>query len=119
MRRDVFPRLALPLVGQTESAKPSPKTSEGAICVQWVRCGKPNCRCMHDGPRHGPYYARYWWSDGRRYKRYVRRAEAQEIASACADRRATECAERAQADAAYRAWREVRAMIMEIEHGER
>jgi hypothetical protein len=68
--------------------------------VQWVRCGRLWCRCMNGGPKHGPYYARYWWRDGRRYKRYVRQGDAQQLAAACADRRATERAERAQADAA-------------------
>src|SRR5690348_10150560 len=99
MRRDVFadggarsPR--------TETIKPSPKRGEGAICERWVRCGKARCRCMQGGPKHGPYYARYWWQDGRRYKRYVRQDEAEEVAAACSARRVAQHRERARAEAA-------------------
>ena len=119
MGRDVFSRDALPLGAQTESAKPSPKTGDGAVCVQWVRCGKSNCRCMQGGPGHGPYYARFWWRDGRRYKRYVRQGDAQQFAAACSDRRATEREQRARAEEAHQAWRDVLALIREIERDER
>ena len=115
MRRDVLSRDASALVAQTESAKPSPKTGEGAVCVQWVRCGKPNCSCTQGGPRHGPYYARYWWQDGRRHKRYVRRFEVADIVAACSARRESELRKRAQADETYQAWRDARALIREAE----
>ena len=118
MRRDVLASDA-DTQGQSETANPSPKHGGGAVCANWVRCGRPWCRCMQGGPKHGPYFARYWWRDGRRHKRYVRQADAQELVAACADRRATECAERAQADVAYQAWRDIRALVREIEHGER
>ena len=74
---------------------------------------------MNGGPKHGPYYARYWWRDGRRYKRYVRRLEAADIVAACSARREAERREREQADEARRAWQEIRALIRGIEHGER
>ena len=74
---------------------------------------------MCGGPKHGPYYTRYWWRDGRRHKRYVRRQDAGQLVAACADRRETEREERAGARAARQAWRDVRALIREIEHGER
>jgi hypothetical protein len=119
MRRDVFSHDAPSLVAETESAKPSPKMGEGAVCARWIRCGKPTCRCMQDGQRHGPYYARYWWRDGRRYKQYVRRRDAERAVNACAMRREIESAERTQADEAHRAWRDLRALIRGIEHGER
>src|SRR5688500_11932577 len=119
MRRDVFSRDVPPLVAQSESAKPSPKMGEGAVCIRWVRCGKPNCRCMQDGPRHGPYFARYWWRDGRRHKRYVRQVDVEAVAAACADRRATERDERRRADEARQAWRDIRDLIREVERGKR
>ena len=74
---------------------------------------------MSGGPKHGPYYARYWWRDGRRHKRYVRRLEAADIVAACSARREAERREREQADEARRAWQEIRALIRGIEHGER
>jgi Family of unknown function (DUF6788) len=117
MRRDVLPSDAVAAF-QTESAKPSPKHDEGAICVRWVRCGRSWCRCMQGGPKHGPYYARYWWRDGQRYKRYVRQDEAEKATAACSARRQAERDERIQAEAARQAWREIRALIREVERGE-
>ena len=118
MRRDVFGDGAAS-AACTKSAKPSPKHDEGAICVQWVRCGRSWCRCMQGGPKHGPYYARFWWQGGRRYKRYVRRADATEAAETCSTRRETERFQRAEAEASRQAWREVRDWNREFEHGDR
>jgi hypothetical protein len=73
---------------------------------------------MHGGPKHGPYYTRYWWQDGRRQKRYVRREDAAESAAACAVRRQIEKDARARAEAAREEWRNVRALIRSLEHGE-
>ena len=47
----------------------------GAICAQWVRCGKPNCRCAK-GQLHGPYYYRFWREGGKLRRAYVRKADA-------------------------------------------
>ena len=74
---------------------------------------------MSGGPKHGPYYARYWWRDGRRHKRYVRQRDAVDVVAACATRRESERDERVRAEEAREAWRDVRALIREIEHGER
>ena len=119
MRRDVSAREAPSSGNQTETAKPSTNKDEGAVCVRWVRCGRSWCRCMRGGPKHGPYFARYWWRGGRRCKGYVRRQDAERVGAACAIRRESEREERMRADAAHQAWREVRALIREIEHGER
>jgi len=119
MRRDVFPRDASLLGARNERVEPSPKTGEGAICVQWVRCGKPTCRCMQGGPKHGPYYARYWWRDGRRYKRYVCQRDAADVVAACFARRESERDGRARAEEARQEWRDVLALIREAERGER
>jgi hypothetical protein len=72
---------------------------------------------MNGGPKHGPYYARYWWRDGRRYKRYVRQQDAVDVVAACAARRESERDERLRAEEARRAWRDVLALLREIEHG--
>jgi len=73
---------------------------------------------MNGGPKHGPYYARYWWRDGRRHKRYVRQHDAADVAAACSTRREAERREREQADEARQAWRAIRALIRELEHGD-
>jgi hypothetical protein len=114
MRRDV--RTAVDVDGsESNSCKPSPKQDDGAVCVRWVRCGRSWCRCMSGGPQHGPYYARYWWQDGRRHKTYVRQAEAPLILVACADRQQREREARAQANEAHEQWRRIRAQIREYE----
>jgi hypothetical protein len=118
MARDVYSDVAVS-VAHIKSAKPSPKHGGGAVCVQWVCCGRLWCRCMSGGPKHGPYYARFWWQDGRRYKRYVRQADATEVAATCSTRREAERCQRVEAQTTRNAWREVRDLIREVEHGER
>ncbi len=71
-------------------AKPAhllPKTGATlALCRQWVRCGKPACRCA-DGTPHGPYHYLFWREDGRLRKRYVRRADVARVRAELARRR--------------------------------
>jgi FPC/CPF motif-containing protein YcgG len=74
---------------------------------------------MRGGPKHGPYYARYWWQDGRRWKQYVRQQDAADVAVACSARRVSERNERDRAEEARQAWRDIRALLREIEHAER
>jgi hypothetical protein len=118
MRRDVSVADG-PRVGRTESSESTPKHDEGAVCATWVRCGRPWCRCMHGGPKHGPYYVRYWWQDGRRRKRYVPQQDATQAITACAERRAIEHERRARIEAARQEWRGHLALIREVERGER
>ncbi len=49
------------------------KFSHGGIYLQWVRCGKKNCRCA-TGVKHKAYYyfERY---DGKTKKTYIRKAD--------------------------------------------
>lgn len=59
-----------------------PKMLPGSVQAQWVRCGKPNCRCAR-GEHHGPYWYRFWWEDGRKHKAYVRKADLEAVQAAC------------------------------------
>jgi hypothetical protein len=72
---------------------------------------------MHGGPQHGPYYVRYWWRDGRRYKQYVPLHAAAQESATCSARRESERSQREQAEEAHQAWREIRALLREIERG--
>ena len=56
----------------TKHQKPLPK--KGAVCIQWVRCCQPGCRCAR-GKLHGPYHYLFWREGGRLRKRYVRLAD--------------------------------------------
>ena len=119
MRRHVFVEDGAVPARRTEMLKPSPKHDEGAVCMRWVRCGRAWCRCMRGGRKHGPYYARYWWRDGRRHKRYVPRRDADQAAAACADRRQAEHDQRARTEATLQEWRGLLALIREVERGDR
>ena len=61
----------------TESAQFSRKTTElpGCLLAEYVRCGKPTCRCVTGGPQHGPYWRRFWREAGRTRSVYVRQAD--------------------------------------------
>ena len=80
---------------RNESAILLPKTAgdraaelPGVVLPQWVRCGKPSCRCASGTDLHGPYYYRFWREGGRLRKRYVPRARLEETSAACERRRA-------------------------------
>jgi hypothetical protein len=59
-----------------------PKTLPGVVCQQWVRCGRPNCRCAR-GELHGPYCYHFARQNGRLRKRYVRPADVEGVRGAC------------------------------------
>jgi hypothetical protein len=54
----------------------------GAVHLQNVRCGKPNCRCATGKP-HEAYY-RFWRSRGKLRKAYVRKADLERVRAGCA-----------------------------------
>jgi hypothetical protein len=82
----------------------------GVVCVQWRRCGSPNCRCAR-GQLHGPYSYRFWRERGRLKKAYVRPADVEEVRSRCQARRQT----RASVTAGWEQWRTLVAQIREVE----
>lgn len=49
-----------------------------AVCAQYVKCGKPNCKCAL-GQLHGPYFAAFWKENGRIRKRYIRLADVEQM----------------------------------------
>lgn len=54
----------------------------GEVCEQYIRCGKPNCRCQ-DGRPHGPYYYRIWREGRQIHKVYVKSTEVEATQAAC------------------------------------
>ena len=67
---------------RTETPELLPKILPGTVCAQWVRCGKPGCKCAR-GELHGPYYYRFWREDGRLRKAYVPRDKLDATRAAC------------------------------------
>lgn len=55
---------------------------EGEVCPQFIRCGKPGCRCQYDRP-HGPYHYRIWREGTRVRKVYVKATELESVRAAC------------------------------------
>ena len=43
-----------------------------------MKCGKPKCKC-NNGERHGSYYFHFYRVDGQLKKRYIRKADAQDL----------------------------------------
>ena len=75
--------------------KEIPDKLPGTVQRQYVRCGKPNCKCAR-GELHGPLYYRYWRDeDGRQHREYVRKADLEATRAACAAWRAQQRAVRA------------------------
>ena len=55
---------------------------KGEVCVQYIRCNKPGCRCQ-TGATHGPYYYRVWREGGRVRKVYVKSDDLVGVRAAC------------------------------------
>jgi hypothetical protein len=93
-----------------ETAEPLPKTLPGAVCAQWVRCGRPRCRCAR-GQLHGPYFFRFWREDGRLRKQYVKRSELKEVRARCEARRQF----RRELRFGWETWRALLAAVRQVE----
>ena len=50
----------------------------GAIVPQFIRCGKPSCRCSA-GEGHGPYYYRVWREGPKVCKEYVKATQVESV----------------------------------------
>ena len=96
---------------RTKSAPALPKM--GAVCRQWVRCGRPSCRCQQ-GELHGPYFYLFWREDGRLRKRYIRLTDAPAQQDACRDRRQGAGRERDRLRTWRSQWRTLRNQLREV-----
>ena len=67
---------------KTKNQDLQPKMLPGYVRSEMVRCGKAKCKCRR-GELHGPYFYHFTWSDGRRSKWYVKRADVESVHAAC------------------------------------
>lgn len=95
---------------QTKNRETLPKTLPGVVLPQWVRCGRPNCRCAR-GRLHGPYFYRFWRVRGRLKKSYVKRSELEQVRRRCEARRQL----RRDLRAGWEEWRQLAALVREVE----
>jgi hypothetical protein len=58
---------------------------KGSLHVERKRCGKPTCRCMNGGERHGPYWSHRWREGGRQRRRYVKAADLEQVRAGLAE----------------------------------
>jgi hypothetical protein len=91
-------------------AKTLPKILPGVVCAQWVRCGRPSCRCA-GGRLHGPYHYRFWREGGRLRKAYVKRSELDQVRARCQARQQL----RQNLNAWWDKWRRLTALVLEVE----
>ena len=103
---------------RTEQPEVLPKTLPGAVCIQWVRCGKPACKCAR-GELHGPYWYRFWREGGTLRKQYVRRSTLGAVRAACEERRRLEREAREQLRESHKWVRELLALAREMERDDR
>ena len=101
-----------------KETKALPKTGLASVCPQWVRCGKPSCRCAR-GELHGPYFSLFWRAGGRLHKRYVRAADAASTRQTAARQRQETRRARERATDGRRRWRGLLAGIRDLEHHDR
>jgi hypothetical protein len=86
------------------------KILPGVVIRQWVRCGRPNCRCAH-GELDGPYHYRFWREGGRLRKAYVRPEELEQVRARCEARRRL----RQDVKAGWQNWRQLLAAVRGLE----
>jgi hypothetical protein len=92
--------------------KTVPKTLPGAVVQQYVRCGKPGCRCAQ-GALHGPYSYRKWREGGRQRKAYVPVVDVVEVRAACAGHRERWRRFRVMRDLGRREWSRLAGLLRE------
>lgn len=72
---------------KTKNENSLPKiTTGGSVHVQYVSCGKTNCKCK-TGKLHGPYYYYFTRIDGKLRKRYLKRHEIERTIQYCLEQR--------------------------------
>lgn len=98
---------------KTKTEKVLPKTMPGTVHEQFVRCGKPNCKCSR-GELHGAYYYHFVRVGGRLTKRYLKPAEVEAVRSACLARQRDEKECRDATDALWTKLRQMREQLRDF-----
>jgi hypothetical protein len=98
----------------TNGVKPLPKTPAMSLHEQWVRCGKPTCRCS-SGQLHGPYIYVFWREGGRQRKRYVRSGELEAVRAGIVHEQLARREQRALLASHRSVWSDLRDRLRECE----
>lgn len=93
-----------------QSAETLPKILAGGVHLQWVRCGRPGCRCA-SGQLHGPYHYLLWREQGRLRKRYLKVADVDSVRACCELRRL----HRRELSVSQEEWRQMADTVRHVE----
>ena len=88
--------------------------ANGSVHEQWVRCGRPSCRCA-DGDRHGPYYYIFVRINGRLKKRYLPLQYVPLARALCRARREHLARMRADLRRGRESWRTLTEQLRDLE----
>lgn len=95
---------------KNKTENPLPKMMPGSVHAQYVRCGKPSCKCAR-GELHGAYYYHFVRVDGNRTKRYLKTHEVAQMRAACLARIKEEKTMRANSRETWRRLRELKSQL--------
>lgn len=98
---------------KTKTEKVLPKIMLGTVHAQFVRCGKPNCKCSR-GELHGAYYYHFVRVQGKLRKRYLKASEVDEAQRACALRQIEVKAQREKSQTTWQTLRELRESLRDF-----
>lgn len=114
MKKQSIPGNETARLSATEFAESHYKTP--ALVVHGIRCGKPKCTCATSEYRHGPY-AYLYWRDGLGHprRRYVRKAEVNQVREIIELRQAIARERRAAMLESKTRLRELRIWVRELE----
>src|SRR5262249_21916659 len=87
----------------------------GALCVQWVRCGRPSCACGSGRQLHGPYHYLFFRAGRRLQKRYVRKADVAAVRDVIEAERVRRHRHLADQQASKDTWRIAVERLREVE----
>lgn len=79
MRRDI---LEIKSLGLRDTYSKPVVPVKGEICIQYIRCGKKECKCRR-GELHGPYYYHVWREGDRVRKVYVKHQDVDYVKACC------------------------------------
>jgi hypothetical protein len=100
-------------MNKSEILSPKITALPGAVCAEYVRCRRSNCKCTK-GELHGPYYRRFWYVGGIRYKEYVRKRDLKAVLAACLAYKQEQRAQRIKLGEFMNRWRELRALLRRV-----
>lgn len=90
-----------------------PKKIPGSVHSQYVRCGKPTCKCAR-GELHGPYFYHFVRVGERLTKRYLKAHEVEQIRLACTAWREEDKERRARSRETWQLIREMKARLRDV-----